>query len=360
MGNKNRELSQESMSLEINIPHLEQLFKKLAGIQSELAGYRRGHGVRDHTILVSEKCKRLGELMNMDKKDQFALFVAGLGHDIIQPEQTPKGSELEKKMEQSWDYQGSGEDANEERESSRFVEWYLNQPHLVEKMKENGIEFDEALKQRIINAIRNTAGSADLKTGKFTKPSGEQVEFSDLDEFEQTIYAADKMTGAEPSLIFDGIAKQTNLYRTTEHGQDASIEKFVADRFNHHLDKREKFFTVLQGAAEKGNLGILSKLPKEEFERIMGNISLQRELVGDLSESIETGTPGPVQEILQLADRLNKEKMEQGDVRGVDGFKVLQEWYSQNRENDEHPLVKKLLSSLKNQPELTEIIGWEK
>ncbi len=342
----NIEKYQPDLNEEQKGDHLEELFSRVAGLKTEAAEYRRGHGIQDHTRLVAERCKYFAKQLELGKNDRFALYITGLAHDIIQPEQTPRGSELEHTMETAWGYKGQGDDSNEERESARFLEWYIDQPHVKEKMKEYGIQINNDLKNRMAQAVRTTGGKVDLEAGKFIKPDGTEVDFNELDDFEQAVFLSDKMTGAEPSTVFDGLAKLVNLYHTTEHDPQLSLKDFVVKRFKFHLGKRERFFSMLR-EADKNKLGVLEKVPEEELERIWNNVQLQRELI----EELEHENTASINSIITLADKFNRERIDKGDIRGINGFTLMKEWYHQEKENDD-PVAKKLIRALRKQPSI--------
>jgi len=341
-------------SSEGKIGKLEGIFKRMAGLESYKSEYKRGHGIYDHSIFVAQKSKKFAEMQGLDKNEIFAYFIAGLNHYIIQPEQTVQDSDLEKEMIKAWNYQGKGEDVNEEIESARFVEWYLEKPHVIKKMKEYGISLDKKLKERIISAIENTAGKIEIETGMFKKPNGELVNFKDIDKMEQAVYLSDKMTGAEPSLIFDGLSKLTNLYLTTSKVIDKRITEYILEKFEPHITQRANFFEMLKKSDQENELGLTSLISQKEFKRLNQGVELQQRMLEQLNKDIDLES-GPVLDLINLIVELIKEKIKIGDERGINGFKVIEKWYLKIKDEDKDEFTKELLLALRNQPELRDI-----
>ena len=333
------------MEVSINIKKALEQGLEMAEHGSERAGYRRGHGIIDHTSVVVEKCVDFASRIALTDNEIFALGLAGLGHDIIQPAQIPVDSDLASLMTQRWGYNSGvgqdsmGDDLREEIESSRFMSWYLNRGDIQEEIKDFGLELSADLVRRISEAIYNTAGKANLETGMFVKPDRTEVEFGNLDVFDQVLYLSDKITGAEPSNIFAGIALFASLYQDRYD----NLIQYVKEGFKRHVQKREVFFGMLIDAYdnEPAKIGIVSRLTPEEIERIGQNVRLQEKMLDELDKNRQSLT-----NIKTLAYELTTI---QDDKRVINWYTLFDKWYEKGYHNHPDQFTQELAAALKHE-----------
>ncbi len=311
---------------------MEKLQKKLFDEMNTLheeSNFKKGHGMRDHTALVASKAISIAENANLTEREIMKAYISGLMHDIIQPEQTPIGGNIEKIFANEWGYNGQGLDDNEERESARFTNYYLNLPTTINMLNNFGVNLTKGDISEITNAIISTAGKMNPETGLY-ELNGESGRFQDLDRLAQITYLADKLTGTNPSLIFDGTTKIVALF--TDKNPEATIYDYTLQKFTPHIEKREKFFGEVLKKDKIGNYFALNEVNKG---KIQSGMYLQREYLNQIAGEIKFAKENMGQgqlftciKTIALAYKMTLAKIKEGDVRGIDGFDLIHEWYA--------------------------------
>lgn len=146
----------------------------------------------NHMQMVAQESPRIGKMLGANEEELEAIFIAGLGHDAIQPGLV-QDEKLIEKMEEEWDYDPDGDEAIESAKATKYVisneSWQKRHP----------------ISQEMIDRITNAIAGHGFRIG----PGGtleytddKDKKFNERDVIERSLYIADKIVNQEPTIFF--------------------------------------------------------------------------------------------------------------------------------------------------------------